>query len=65
MAEWRIHAGETIAAGAVFIPVCTVMVGLRLWTRRTRNLKLGADDWLCVAALVWHHNLTAPPLDLY
>ena len=54
MADLQIHANLAIAAGAVFIPVCTVCVGLRVYVRRLHGVHLGADDWTVIAALVSH-----------
>lgn len=57
MAELRIHAGLAMAAGAIFMPVCTACVGLRLYARRLHGLSPGADDWTSVAALVSSHGV--------
>ena len=54
MADLQIHASLVIAAGAVFIPVCTCCVGLRVYARRLHGVQLGADDWTVIAALVSH-----------
>ena len=54
MADLQIHANLAIAAGAVFIPVCTGCVGLRIYARRLHGVQLGADDWTVIAALVSH-----------
>ena len=54
MADLQIHANLAIAAGAVFIPVCTCCVGLRVYARRLNGVRLGADDWTVIAALVSH-----------
>lgn len=48
----QIHAPLVIAAGAVFIPVCSISVALRIYARRLRGLKLGPDDWTIIMALV-------------
>ena len=53
MADLQIHANLAIAAGAVFIPVCTCCVGLRVFSRRLHGVGLGADDWTVIAALVY------------
>ncbi|MCJ1456795.1 hypothetical protein MMC28_007160 [Mycoblastus sanguinarius] len=53
MADLQIHANLAIAAGAVFIPVCTGCVGLRLYARRLHGVSLGADDWTVIAGLVF------------
>lgn len=42
-----------IPAG-VFVVICPVLVGLRLWARLRRGGKMGADDWMAIAALVSH-----------
>ena len=52
MAELQIHANLAIAAGITFIPVCSVSVVLRVYARRTKGVRLGADDWLIITALV-------------
>lgn len=52
MADLQIHANLAIAAGAVFIPVCTACVGLRVYARRLRGVNLGADDWTVIVAMV-------------
>lgn len=54
MAELQIHANLAIAAGVTFIPVCSVSVALRVYARRMKNMPLGVDDWLIIAALVSH-----------
>jgi hypothetical protein len=48
----NIHAGLTIAAGAVFIPVCSISVALRFYARKLTGVGFGIDDWLIVVALV-------------
>lgn len=53
MADLQIHANLAIAAGAVFIPVCTCCVGFRVYARRLHEVQLGADDWTVIAALVF------------
>ena len=52
MAELLIRTNSAIAAGAVFIPVCTGCVALRIYVRRLHGVNLGADDWTVIAALV-------------
>ena len=52
MADLQIHAPLAIAAGAVFIPVCTTCVGLRVYARRLHGVSLGGDDWTIIAATV-------------
>ncbi|KAK6614270.1 hypothetical protein H4I96_00591 [Botrytis cinerea] len=53
MADLQIHANLAIAAAAVFIPVCTATVALRVYARHLKKVGLGADDYLIVAALVF------------
>ncbi|KAB8302374.1 hypothetical protein EYC80_005800 [Monilinia laxa] len=53
MADLQIHAKLTIAAAAVFIPVCSATVGLRVYARHLKKVGLGADDYLIMAALVF------------
>ncbi|KAG4029788.1 hypothetical protein MFRU_014g00870 [Monilinia fructicola] len=53
MADLQIHANLTIAAAAVFIPVCSATVGLRVYARHLKKVGLGADDYLIMAALVF------------
>lgn len=52
MAELQIHANLAIAAAAVFIPVCSATVGLRIYARHLKKVGLGADDYMIMAALV-------------
>lgn len=37
---------------AVFVVLCPLLVGLRMWARLRRGGKTGSDDWVCIAALV-------------
>lgn len=37
---------------AVFVVICPVLMGLRIWARLIKGGKLTADDWTAVAALV-------------
>ncbi|KAJ8070211.1 hypothetical protein OCU04_000597 [Sclerotinia nivalis] len=53
MADLQIHANLAIAAAAVFIPVCSATVGLRIYARHLKKVGLGADDYLIMAALVF------------
>ncbi|CCD45564.1 hypothetical protein BofuT4_P045820.1 [Botrytis cinerea T4] len=53
MADLQIHANLAIAAAAVFIPVCTATVALRVYARHLKKVGLGADDYLIVAALAF------------
>lgn len=52
MADLQIHANLAIAAAAVFIPVCSATVALRVYARHLKKVGLGADDYLIMAALV-------------
>jgi len=36
----------------VFVIVCPILMGLRIWARLRKGGKLGADDWTAVTALV-------------
>ncbi|KAI0023076.1 hypothetical protein F4780DRAFT_127176 [Xylariomycetidae sp. FL0641] len=48
------NRGPTVVAVAsLFIGLCTVAVTLRFAARLNRRLKIGLDDWLSVAALVF------------
>jgi hypothetical protein len=42
----------TMVVSVFFIVLSVVAVGLRLWTRRTKNIKFGVDDWLIVASVL-------------
>ncbi|APA06872.1 predicted protein [Sclerotinia sclerotiorum 1980 UF-70] len=53
MADLQIHANLAIAAAAVFIPVCSATVGLRIYARYLKKVGLGADDYLIMGALVF------------
>lgn len=37
---------------AVFVVICPVLMGLRIWARLKKGGKLGSDDWTAMAALV-------------
>ena len=41
-----------IAAGALWPPVCTIVVAMRFLARRTQGVQLDVDDWLVLPALV-------------
>lgn len=43
---------HVLAAGAIFIAVCTIIVTLRFFTRAVQKAKIGIDDWLVLPALV-------------
>lgn len=47
-----INPGEIIALGAIWPPVCAIVLGLRIYSRRHQNVKLGLDDWLIIPAFV-------------
>lgn len=44
--------GATIAAGAVWPPLCAAAVALRFYARRVQGERLLLDDWLTIPALV-------------
>ena len=44
--------GEVMAAGIVLPLVCTTIVGLRFYVRKTQKVSIGIDDWLTIPALV-------------
>lgn len=48
----RVHAPVVIAEGAILIPVCTIMVLLCFYARRTSGSSFGIDDFAIAAALV-------------
>jgi len=37
---------------AVFVVICPVLMGLRIWARLKKGGKLGSDDWTAMTALV-------------
>lgn len=41
-----------LAAGVVFPVICSIIVGLRFYTRKWQKTKCGPDDWLALLALV-------------
>ena len=45
-------AVETLAVGAVFIPVSVLVVGLRFAAKRCQRSNLHIDDWLMIPSLV-------------
>ncbi|KAI1825864.1 hypothetical protein F4861DRAFT_547033 [Xylaria intraflava] len=49
------------ASAAVFIliPLATIAVALRFWSRRLTKIPFWLDDYLALAALIIHHGLTA------
>lgn len=36
----------------VFVIICPVLMGLRIWARLKKGGKLGSDDWTAMVALV-------------
>ncbi|KAI0112238.1 hypothetical protein GGR51DRAFT_60538 [Nemania sp. FL0031] len=48
-----------VISGSIVGFVATVVVALRLWARKLTRQPLGADDWLCIAALLFHHVVMA------
>ena len=46
------HPTHVLAAGAIFIAVCTIIVTLRFYTRALQKAEIGIDDWLVLPALV-------------
>ena len=47
-----VNPGSVTACGVVFPILGAVAVALRFRMRHTRKIDLGADDWLCLPALV-------------
>jgi hypothetical protein len=37
---------------AVFVVICPILMGLRIWVRLRKGGKLGSDDWTAIVALV-------------
>src|SRR6266566_3421329 len=48
--DWR--SAVTIGIVASLLPLTTILVALRLYTRRYVNHSIGIDDWATLAALV-------------
>ena len=46
------YHGKVIVAGVLLPVVGIIVVGLRIWARLKRRLKIGTDDWLIMPALV-------------
>lgn len=44
--------GNVLAVAVALAVVCVIVVGLRFHVRKTRQLGLEIDDWLCLPALV-------------
>ncbi|KAK4149866.1 integral membrane protein [Chaetomidium leptoderma] len=38
---------------AIFVVICPVLMGLRIWARLRKRGQLGADDWTAIAALIF------------
>ena len=47
-----VNPGSVIACGILFPILGAIAVALRFRIRHLRKLALGADDWLCLPALV-------------
>ncbi|MCJ1476422.1 hypothetical protein MMC13_005088 [Lambiella insularis] len=47
-----INPDEIIALGAIWPPVCAVVMGLRFYVRRTQHATLEIDDWLILPAFI-------------
>lgn len=52
MANIPISYGVLLTSSTLFIPACTLVVGLRFYTRHVQKLPFGIDDWLMLPALV-------------
>ncbi|KAK8102253.1 hypothetical protein PG984_015399 [Apiospora sp. TS-2023a] len=50
---------DIIISGAVLALVSTVIVALRFWSRRLIHQRFGLSDYLCLAALLFHHGVIA------
>ncbi|KAK7972308.1 hypothetical protein PG988_006442 [Apiospora saccharicola] len=50
---------DIIISGAVLAFVSTVIVALRFWSRRLIHQRFGLSDYLCLAALLFHHGVIA------
>ncbi|KAH7161852.1 hypothetical protein EDB81DRAFT_353670 [Dactylonectria macrodidyma] len=49
--EYRTREPVVIAVVSLLLSICTLMVGLRVWCRHSKN-QLGLDDWAAVATLM-------------
>ncbi|KAK4454480.1 integral membrane protein, partial [Podospora aff. communis PSN243] len=38
---------------AVFVVICPILMGLRIWVRLRKGGKLGSDDWTAIVALIF------------
>lgn len=48
--------GPGLIIGSHFLgSLATIVVALRFWARRLTRQPVGADDYLCLAALITHH----------
>ena len=47
-----VNRGSALAIGIIFIILGFSAVGARFYVRRRQRMGLGADDWLCLPALV-------------
>lgn len=43
MADVHIYAPLCVAAGAVFPPICAILVGLRFYARKKQRVSTGLD----------------------
>lgn len=57
-----VNPGSVIACGVVFPILGAIAVALRFKIRHSRKLTLGADDWLCLPALVGDATVDVPLL---
>ena len=46
------RSGLVIFCVVFCLAVATIMVGLRIWTRKVILNKMGADDWAAIIAMV-------------
>ena len=64
MADIHVTTPLCIAAGAIFPPVCAIVVGLRFYGRRRQKADLGADVSLPRAVLFGEQQLTDESIKL-
>ena len=51
--QLKADQGPGIVTGNIIVAVAAIVaVPLRTWSRKLKNLRLGIDDWLIIAALV-------------
>ena len=55
MAHSKYTPPLVIAVASVFPLLCTIIVGLRFYTRRLQGARTKIDDWLVLPALVSTH----------